>query len=264
MNYNVIVKEKDNEAGTQKTKHYLVNVVLASSNKKNELDDNPALQTYIDNCDINTNSDLCYEIAKTEYEHCVQRSEKLDNKVYILLTVCAFIFAMLTGAIDQIGITHVGCKNTILILAFYIVLVLNILSFLMLIISLIYLLSGVKILRFDSSEILSKNMVTADRNQVIRYVCIKYEKARMHNNDLLEKRYQKLNASIRRLIVSVVLLLLVSILGALVKNSDKIGSVSQTTDVINEKRSADKKRPPYHRPINKKGDNLNGKSKKTK
>ena len=34
--------------------------------------------------------ELAYEATKVEYDHCVQRSEKLDNKVYIILTVYAF------------------------------------------------------------------------------------------------------------------------------------------------------------------------------
>ena len=38
---------------------------------------------------------IYYEAAKLEYEYAVTNSSKLDNKAYILLTVCAFLFAAL-------------------------------------------------------------------------------------------------------------------------------------------------------------------------
>ena len=34
-----------------------------------------------------TDPNLCYQIASLEYEHCIKRSERLDNKIYILLTI---------------------------------------------------------------------------------------------------------------------------------------------------------------------------------
>ena len=39
-----------------------------------------------------------YEAARVEYEYAHANSTKLDNKVYILLTVCAFLFPMLCSA----------------------------------------------------------------------------------------------------------------------------------------------------------------------
>ena len=52
-----------------------------------------------ENCD--TSEDIVFDAMKEEYEHCVKRSEKLDNKIYILLTVCAFIFVLLTSIIEK-------------------------------------------------------------------------------------------------------------------------------------------------------------------
>ena len=34
-------------------------------------------------------TELCYQVALVEYEHCIKRMERLDNKIYIVLTVCA-------------------------------------------------------------------------------------------------------------------------------------------------------------------------------
>lgn len=47
-----------------------------------------------------TAEDIAYSAFLSEYDHCVQRSEKLDNKVYILLTVCAFLFVLLIEKVD--------------------------------------------------------------------------------------------------------------------------------------------------------------------
>lgn len=50
-----------------------------------------------------TSEEIVFDAIKVEYEHCVQRSEKLDSKINILLTVCAFIFVLLTSIIEKAG-----------------------------------------------------------------------------------------------------------------------------------------------------------------
>ena len=39
-----------------------------------------------------SSADICFEAIKAEYDYCVTRAEKLENKVYILLAACAFVF----------------------------------------------------------------------------------------------------------------------------------------------------------------------------
>ena len=39
-----------------------------------------------------SSASICFEAIKAEYDYCVTRAEKLENKVYILLAACAFIF----------------------------------------------------------------------------------------------------------------------------------------------------------------------------
>ena len=43
-----------------------------------------------------SSADICFEAIKAEYDYCVTRAEKLENKVYILLAACAFVFVLLT------------------------------------------------------------------------------------------------------------------------------------------------------------------------
>lgn len=50
-----------------------------------------------------SSADICFEAIKAEYDYCVTRAEKLENKVYILLAACAFVFALLTTQIEKAG-----------------------------------------------------------------------------------------------------------------------------------------------------------------
>ena len=54
---------------------------------------------------------IYYEAARLEYEYVVTNSSKLDNKAYILLTVCAFLFAALytvMGHVKENFIWHIS------------------------------------------------------------------------------------------------------------------------------------------------------------
>lgn len=50
-----------------------------------------------------SSASICFEAIKAEYDYCVTRAEKLENKVYILLAACTFIFALLTTQIEKAG-----------------------------------------------------------------------------------------------------------------------------------------------------------------
>ena len=54
---------------------------------------------------------IYYEAAKLEYEYAVANSNKLDNKAYILLTVCTFLFAALytvMGHVKENFVWHIS------------------------------------------------------------------------------------------------------------------------------------------------------------
>ena len=74
---------------------------------KVQIDDNSYVveieEMTVSNALNKTAEDIAYSAFLSEYDHCVQRSEKLDNKVYILLTVCAFLFVLLTRVISAAG-----------------------------------------------------------------------------------------------------------------------------------------------------------------
>ena len=127
------------------TKEYTVNVDEKTYHITVEHNNNPS----INHTDFS--EELSYESTKAEYDHCVQRSEKLDNKVYILLTVYAFLFVLLCDIIKKIScFSFPGNKTQLaLIITYSIFLTLDIILYIFTLIKLIHLLKGVAIERFN-------------------------------------------------------------------------------------------------------------------
>jgi hypothetical protein len=69
---------------------YVVDVNKRVGEKQFHSSDGDVLETEA----VETGEDISYEIVKAEYDYCLSRSEKLDNKIYILLTVCAFLISV--------------------------------------------------------------------------------------------------------------------------------------------------------------------------
>lgn len=158
-------------------------------------------------CDTGVDASLI--VAQNEYNHCFERSAKLDNKVYILLTVCAFLFVMLSEAIKKLSeLTIPTTRSQLLIGGGYIALLtLNVTAFIIMLVKLIKLLRGIELMRFDSYEILHRDMVRADKKQTIYYVCMVYEKCRDYNNQLIELQYKQFNKCVKLMVTTVILLL---------------------------------------------------------
>lgn len=158
-------------------------------------------------CDAGDDASLT--VVQNEYNHCFERSAKLDNKVYILLTVCAFLFVMLSEAIKMLSeLTIPTTRCQLLIGGGYITLLtLNVTAFIIMLVKLIKLLRGIELMRFDSFEILHRDMVRADKKQAIHYVCMVYEKCRDYNNQLIELQYKQFNKCVKLMVTTVILLL---------------------------------------------------------
>lgn len=120
----------------------------------------------------------------------------MDNKVYILLTVYAFLFVLLCDIIKKIScFSFPGNKTQLaLIITYSIFLTLDIILYIFTLIKLIHLLKGVAIERFNPQVVLKRDMVNADSKAVAKYICSRYNKCIDTNNTILEKRYQQFNA----------------------------------------------------------------------
>lgn len=158
-------------------------------------------------CDMG--ADVSLSVAQNEYNHCFERSAKLDNKVYILLTVCAFLFVMLSEAIKQLAKFIIPTTRCQLFIGggYVAILTLNVTAFIIMLVKLIKLLRGIELKRFDSYEILNKDMIRAEKKQTIHYVCMIYEQCRDYNNRLIEIQYKEFNKCVKLMVTSVILLL---------------------------------------------------------
>ena len=160
-----------------------------------------------------TGEDAALAVVQNEYNHCFERSAKLDNKVRILLTVCAFLFVMLSEAVKKLSELIISTTRCQLLIGggYIALLTLNVTVFIILFVKLMRLLQGIELMRFDSYEILHRDMVNADKKQTIHYVCMMYEKCWDYNNQVIELKYKQLDRC-TKLMETTVILLLVSAL----------------------------------------------------
>ncbi len=165
---------------------------------------------------VETDPALCYQVAFAEYDYSIKRSDKLDNKIYILLTICAFIFAAMTSSIGRIAEVRYpqNCTEFWIVMVYLSLAILSSICVIILLISLIRALSSVNIVRFDSSEVMVRDMAKADIQQVVKYIIPLYVKATEKNDSVIERRYSKLDCSIRLLIVSILLLIVLTLLSS--------------------------------------------------
>lgn len=159
--------------------------------------------------------DYCFSVAQTEYEHGVSRAAKLDNKVYILLTVCAFIFSALNGFIMKISrIAPVQEEwpdyQKIVQIYYEKVVVLATGSFLIALILLVILLMNIKFYRIDSQLTLEKDLFAKSGKTCSKFLCAKYIQAINKNMNKLDLRYKFFNISVIAMIFTIVCLIILS------------------------------------------------------
>lgn len=138
---------------------------------------------------------LACDTTKLEYENSLRRSEKLDNKIYIILTICALLFVLITDILKKISTFSI--PNTIqqmtLIILFTIILTITLLLYGYILLNLTKLLKGAPIQRFDPIVILERDMLKSDTKSFSKYICSKYNQCIATNNQLLGKQFIKYN-----------------------------------------------------------------------
>ena len=160
---------------------------------------------------------IAVDSSRLEYEHSFRRAERLDNKVYILLTVCGIIFVLLIGAINKISEIDIWAIQNRIVAAYDILLLLSIIGTVILLMILICSLSGKDFKRYDTSRILENNLIQkVNRKTMARYTIMKYEIARDHNNRIISKQYKLVNLAVKLLIIIVIMLMALAILGNIV------------------------------------------------
>ena len=167
--------------------------------------------------DIDSDPVLCHQIAYSEYERSINRLEHLNNKIYILCTVCSFVFAVLTSAINRVSTIRMPNSDVEkrIIVAYIIPLILSVVIMACLLVKLVCALKAVEITTFDSSEIMERDMVHSDRTRVVKYTISRYEEARTANNIVIEKRYKAVSKGVCLLTASILLLIYLSLIGSI-------------------------------------------------
>ena len=107
-----------------------------------------------------SSADICFEAIKAEYDYCVTRAEKLENKVYILLAACAFVFALLTTQIEKAGKLDVPQSGSELlgIIIYTILLVVAVISNVGMLVMTVSLLKSVRFERLDAGLLLTEGV----------------------------------------------------------------------------------------------------------
>ncbi len=168
-----------------------------------------------DNIDYNRDDGaMLLDVAKSEYEHCIKRSEKLDNKIYILLTVCAFLFVLLVDIIKSVKSIEkpTSLESMMLFIIFILILSLCILLFATVLIMLARLLRPILLGRIKSEDIIKSDLIGKPSVVIYRTVAIMYEQCKCRNNNILEERYRIFGLCINLVIGVIILLILLDII----------------------------------------------------
>ena len=162
----------------------------------------------------NSSVGLCYEAIKAEYDYCVQRAEKLESKVNILLAACAFLFALLAAVIDKAGQFSfpVTIIDLIWILVYSIFLVGTIGFYIFMMFKLVGLLKSIRMARLDSGNILIKGLPDESEITTVKYIGLLYVQHTTENNALIETRYTEFNKCINLFLVNMLLLIVLALI----------------------------------------------------
>lgn len=157
---------------------------------------------------------IIYEAINCEYEHSVSRSDKLDNKVYIMLTVCAFLFVMLSEIIGKISLLPFPKTRVQLVLeiSYAILLFVCIVTFLVLMFLLMRLLRAVNLYRYRTGELLENDIAAMESISAVTFVGARLEYSTRKNEEILEKRFVIFNICTALVVVVIVTMLALAIL----------------------------------------------------
>lgn len=145
-------------------------------------------------------SEVCLNAIMEEYQHVVRRSEKLDNKVYILSTICGFIFAFITGIISNL-LDFQMPKNRVqtnLVIIYIILVALMSLFYLYTIYKLGILLTARAIQRLTPDYLLLHKIYDIKEKYARIFIASQYVKAINDSNKILEKYFKEFNGCIYR------------------------------------------------------------------
>lgn len=162
----------------------------------------------------NVQIQIVFDAIKSEYDHSVNRSDKLDNKVYILLSACAFLFIMLSDNIKSVsGMLLLDMNPKVLLfVGFFVSLFVGIVCFIILLILLMILLRGVELNRYRTAELLEEDIAGLDSITALTFVGARLEKCTIKNDEIIEKRFKRFNHCTRLAVVLIIDLIILTLI----------------------------------------------------
>lgn len=159
-----------------------------------------------DSDEQNRRLECALETVRIEYEHSFRRAERLDNKVYIMLTIYGFIFVVFISCINKLSDISCEPKNWCALTWVYIFMLASAgIEILGLLLIFIMCLSSKNYVRIDSLILLEKNMLVGENTStLIRYIIIEYELAKYKNNELINKQFKLLNVAVVLVVIATV------------------------------------------------------------
>lgn len=178
----------------------------------NDIPGDETISGFSEDQDKATSSGICFDAIKTEYQHTVDRMVKLDNKVYILTTICALMFTKLLDYIERIKLlkpasTEWVSQNLFLQIHYPIFVYITTFCFTVAVILLILLMKNIKLERFECASILKNNLVSYGPDFTTKFIGYRYNQATQINNKRLEGRYRQFNICVVAILISLLLLL---------------------------------------------------------
>lgn len=163
---------------------------------------------------IESSADICFDAIKAEYDYCVTRAEKLENKVYILLAACAFVFTLLTTQIEKVGKMKLPQSGYELvgIIIYVILLIVAVIGNVGMLVRTVNLLKSVNFERLDAGLVLTEGLPDEKDTTVVRFIGRLYVQRTEKNNAILEKGYTVFNKCVDLFCVSIIVLIALAII----------------------------------------------------
>lgn len=147
------------------------------------------------------------QALQIEYGNLFDRSNKLDNKVYITITFCGFLFVFITGLFAGVPsiYTHTAIYEQIMIWLYLLLCVAVILSYVGNLVYLMRLLKPEGIIRMDPDEMASMKLYAKRGDQACLPLMLQYRKIININLDKLHERCDHFTRGIRFVVINVIL-----------------------------------------------------------
>ena len=165
----------------------------------------------IANDDKIENMSEIYKSIKDEYNHVIERSNKLEFKISILVAVIGVILtAFMTKKIPNIDII-ISINVGIILKVLYIAILV---SFCSVLIIFLYLLISTGLQRINNQEIISEKLDVVSKSREIFYYFVgtKYINITKINNGIISKKFNLYDIALRTMIFAIILLLIYNIL----------------------------------------------------